>query len=172
MNNESIENLKGVGDAMASRLQRLGIQTIDDLLEHFPLRYEDRSRLVKINQLRHGEFATFTATKERGDLQRVRGKSLARVWVRDETGVAVLVWFNQPYRATAWKSGAKLMVYGKVNRFRDNLQIEAPEIDPVSDAELLNSARIVPVYPLTQGIGARVLRKLISVALHSGRRVI
>ena len=171
MGKESIKNLKGVGDAMASRLQRLGIHTIDDLLEHFPLRYEDRSRLAKINQLHHGDFATFTATVERGDLQRVRGKSLARVWVRDETGVAVLVWFNQPYRATAWKIGAKLMVYGKVNRFRDNLQIEAPEVDPVSDAELLNSARIVPVYPLTQGLGARVLRKLISAALHSGRRI-
>ena len=47
MSNESITNLKGVGDAMASRLQRLGIHTIDDLLEHFPLRYEDRSRLIK-----------------------------------------------------------------------------------------------------------------------------
>jgi ATP-dependent DNA helicase RecG len=171
MGKKSIKNLKGVGDAMASRLQRLGIHTIDDLLEHFPLRYEDRSRLVKINQLRHGDFATFTATMERGDLHRVRGKSLARVWVRDETGVAVLVWFNQPYRATTWKSGAKLMVYGKVNRFRDNLQIEAPEVDPVSDAELLNSARIVPVYPLTQGLGARVLRKLISAALHSERQI-
>ena len=156
---------------MASRLQRLGIQTIDDLLEHFPLRYEDRSRLVKINQLRHGDFATFTATVERGDLQRVRGKSLARVWVRDETGVAVLVWFNQPYRATAWKSGAKLMIYGKVNRFRDTLQIEAPEVDPVSDTELLNSARIVPVYPLTQGLGARILRKLIFTVLHSERQI-
>ena len=171
MSKESIINLKGVGDAMASRMQRLGIHTIDDLLEHFPLRYEDRSQLVKINQLRHGDFMTFTATMERGDLQRVRGKSLARVWVRDETGVAVLVWFNQPYRATAWKSGAKLMVYGKVNRFRDNLQIEAPEVDPVSDAELLNSARIVPVYPMTQGLGARVLRKLISTALHSERQI-
>ena len=171
MGKESIKNLKGVGEAMAFRLQRLGIHTIDDLLEHFPLRYEDRSRLIQINQLRHGDFATFTATVERGDVQRVRGKSLARVFVQDETGIAVLVWFNQPYRATAWKSGAKLMVYGKVNRFRDNLQIEAPEVDPVSDAELLNSARIVPVYPLTQGLGARVLRKLISAALHTERQI-
>ena len=84
MGKESIKNLKGVGEAMAFRLQRLGIHTIDDLLEHFPLRYEDRSRLIQINQLRHGDFATFTATVERGDVQRVRGKSLARVFVQDE----------------------------------------------------------------------------------------
>ena len=166
MLDDPIQSLKGVGEALSNRLEKIGIRTIGDLLEHFPLRYEDRARLLKINELNHGGFATFDATVEKGEVQRVRGKSIARLWVRDETGSALLVWFNQPYRATAWKNGAKVVVYGKVIRFKDIVQIETPEVDLVSDKELLNSARIVPIYPLTQGIGARTLRKLMAVALH------
>ena len=166
MLDDPIQSLKGVGEALSNRLEKIGIRTIGDLLEHFPLRYEDRARLLKINELNHGGFATFDATVEKGEVQRVRGKSIARLWVRDETGSALLVWFNQPYRATAWKNGAKVVVYGKVIRFKDIVQIETPEVDLVSDKELLNSARIVPIYPLTQGIGARTLRKLMAAALH------
>lgn len=162
-----ITSLKGVGEALAIRFQRLGIHHVNDLIEHFPQRYEDRSCLLTINQLCHGVFASFSATVEKGDVQRVRGKTISRLWVRDETGVAVLVWFNQPYRATAWKRGTKVIVYGKVNRFRELLQVESPEVDLADAAELLNSTRIVPIYPLTQGLGARTLRKLIAGALHA-----
>ncbi|MHC1758487.1 MAG: ATP-dependent DNA helicase RecG [Negativicutes bacterium] len=166
MFDDPIQSLKGVGEALSNRLEKIGIRTIGDLLEHFPLRYEDRTRLLQINELHHGEFATFDATVERGEVQRIRGKSIARLWVRDDTGSAALIWFNQPYRATAWKTGAKVVVYGKVNRFKDKVQLETPEVDLVSDRELLNSARIVPIYPLTQGVGARTLRKLMATALH------
>jgi ATP-dependent DNA helicase RecG len=166
MFDDPIQSLKGVGTALAVRMERLGIRTVGELLEHFPLRYEDRTHLYKISELRHGDFATFDATVERGEVQRIRGKSIARLWVRDETGSAALVWFNQPYRATAWKTGVRVMVYGKVSRFRDMVQLETPDVDVFSGAELLNSARIVPVYPLTQGLGARTLRKLIAAALH------
>ncbi|NMC33131.1 MAG: ATP-dependent DNA helicase RecG [Veillonellaceae bacterium] len=162
-----ITSLKGVGEALAIRFQRLGIHHVNDLIEHFPQRYEDRSCLLTINQLCHGVFASFSATVEKGDVQRVRGKTISRLWVRDETGVAVLIWFNQPYRATAWKRGTKVIVYGKVNRFRELLQVESPEVDLADAAELLNSTRIVPIYPLTQGLGARTLRKLIAGALHA-----
>jgi ATP-dependent DNA helicase RecG len=162
-----ITSLKGVGEALAIRFQRLGIHHVNDLIEHFPQRYEDRSCLLTINQLCHGVFASFSATVEKGDVQRVRGKTISRLWVRDETGVAVLVWFNQPYRATAWKRGTKVIVYGKVNRFRELLQVESPEVDLADAAERLNSTRIVPIYPLTQGLGARTLRKLIAGALHA-----
>jgi ATP-dependent DNA helicase RecG len=166
MFDDPIQSLKGVGAALAVRMERLGIRTVGELLEHFPLRYEDRTRLYKISELRHGDFATFDATVERGEVQRIRGKSIARLWVRDETGSAALVWFNQPYRATAWKSGVRVMVYGKVSRFRDMVQLETPDVDVFSGTELLNSARIVPVYPLTQGLGARTLRKMMAAALH------
>src|SRR5665647_1486538 len=153
MNEKPVHTLKSVGAAVVAKLNRLGIITIGDLLGHFPLRYEDRTQLRKIDEIRHGEFATFTATVERGEVHRVRGKSIARLWIRDDTGQAVLVWFNQPYRATNWKPGVKVTVYGKVNRFRDIVQIETPEVDVISQTESLNSARIVPIYPLTQGLG-------------------
>jgi len=167
MDDKPVQTLKGVGDAIAVTLGRMGIHTVGELLEHFPIRYEDRTQLRKINDIRSGEFVTFDATVERGEVNRIRGKSIARLWVRDETGQVVLVWFNQPYRATTWKPGVKVMVYGKVNRFRDTVQIETPEVDAMSHSESLNTARIVPVYPLTQGLGARTLRKLMAAALET-----
>lgn len=164
-----ITSLKGVGEALAVRFQRLGIHHVNDLIEHFPQRYEDRSCLLTISQLCPGVFASFSATVDHGEVQRVRGKTISRLWVRDETGVAVLIWFNQPYRATAWKRGTKIIVYGKINRFRELWQVESPEVDLADAAELLNSTRIVPIYPLTQGLGARTLRKLIAGALHAAQ---
>jgi len=167
MNNQSITALKGVGDAISKRLARLGIITIGELLEHFPRRYEDRSTQCKISQIRPGGVAAFTAVVEKGELQFVRGKSIARLWVRDETGLAVLVWFNQPYRTKTWKVGDRVLVYGKAIWFRDCIQIESPEVENESAQDSFNTARIVPIYPLTQGVAARVMRKLIAAALQS-----
>ena len=151
MNDHSVKTLKGVGDALAAKLHRLGITYIEDLLEHYPRRYEDRSRLATISQMVHGEFASFAATVVRGEVNRVRGKSIARLIVDDGSGQAVLVWFNQPYRATSWKPGSDILVYGRANRFRNTLQIETPEVDVADTADSLVSARIVPVYPIDAG---------------------
>ena len=162
---QKVTVLKGVGAVVEQHLARLAISTVGDLLEHFPRRYEDRSRMRRISELVAGEFATFSAVVLRSELQRMRGKSIARVWVGDETGKAVLVWFNQPYRAKTWKSGTHLIIYGRAARFREVLQIESPEVDAEANQDSLNMARIVPIYPLTQGIGSRVLRKLIAEAI-------
>ena len=165
MTNIPITTLKGVGDALAAKLSRLGITCVNDILEHYPRRYEDRSCLRTVAEMVHGEFATFAANVIRGEVNRVRGKSIARLIVGDHTGQAVLVWFNQPYRATSWKPGSSVLVYGRASRFRNTLQIESPEIDSSEPSDSLNVARIVPIYPLTQGLGSRVLRKLIAAAL-------
>jgi len=162
---QSVSKLKGVGAVVGQHLARLGITTVGELLEHYPRRYEDRSRLRTISEIGPGELATFAAVVERSEVQRVRGKSVARVWVADATGRAVLVWFNQPYRAKTWQSGARLIVYGKTSRYRDALQVDSPEVDMQAELDSLNTARIVPIYPLTQGIGSRVLRKLIAEAI-------
>lgn len=161
----SVQTLTGVGASTAAKLNRMGIHTISELLEHFPLRYEDRTQRKNIIDLQHGEFATFTATIMRGELHQLKGKSIARVSVRDDNGQALLVWFNQPYRVKAWKPDTEVTVYGRVNRFRDTVQIEAPEVETITQSESLNSDRIVPVYPLTQGLGAKALRKLMAAAL-------
>ena len=85
--------LKGVGAVVGQHLSRLGITTVGDLLEHFPRRYEDRSQLRTIREIVAGQVATFAAVVERAEVQRVRGKSLARVWVsgRHWSGCAGLV---------------------------------------------------------------------------------
>jgi ATP-dependent DNA helicase RecG len=169
MNNQPVMTLKGVGDAVGKRLADLGITTVGELLEHFPRRYEDRSLQRYINQIRSGEFSTFSAVVEKSELKHLRGKSIAKLWVRDSTGSAELVWFNQPYRTKAWKPGAKILVYGKASRFGEIIQFDNPEVEIESDSVSLHIARIVPVYPLTQGIASRTLRKLIAAALQSAQ---
>lgn len=166
MLNDPVYTLKGIGKVAASAMDKLNIHTVGDLLEHYPLRYEDRSRIKKIGELQNGEFASFAAEVTKGELQRTRGKVIARLWVKDETGIAVLTWFNQPYRTKSWKPGSLIMVYGKVNYFRNEVQVETPEVDCYSDGQLLNLGRIVPIYPLTEGIGPRILRKAIASALN------
>jgi ATP-dependent DNA helicase RecG len=165
MTNLSVQSLKGIGASTATLLANLGIQTVSDLLEHFPLRYEDRTQRKSISELLHGEFGAFVATVTRGEVQRIKGKSIARLFVRDESGEAVLIWFNQPYRATTWKPGTRILVYGKANRFRDKIQIETPEVDSAAAMNSLNLSRIVPIYPSTQGLSARALRKMIAAGL-------
>lgn len=166
---DSVSGLRGVGDRLTASLSKMGVRTVGDLLEHYPVRYEDRTLRRRISEMRQGESVTFDAVVIRGELQRARGKSIARLHVRDETGQAVLVWFNQPYRATQWKSQSRITVFGRVNRFRDAVHIELPEVEPISAAGSLIADRIVPVYPLTQGLGARTLRKLIDSALACSR---
>lgn len=161
----SVKKLKGVGDVVAARLAKLGISTVNDLLEHFPRRYEDRTMRKNINEIEHGEYATFLATVLHGEVSRLGGRSLARVTVSDNSGQAVLIWFNQPYRANQLKKGAVIGVYGRANRSRGQLQVESPDVDVADAEDSLNTDRIVPIYPLTQGLGSRAFRKLIKAAL-------
>lgn len=165
MNGIPVTTLKGVGAAVAARLAKLDIFTTDDLLQHFPRRYEDRTNRKNIGEIVQGEYVTFSATVLRGELSRVHGKSISKLTVSDSTGQATLVWFNQPYRAKQWKRGDTIQVYGRAEYARGGLQFETPEVDAADGDETLHMDRIVPVYPLTQGIGARVLRKLIMAAL-------
>lgn len=162
-----VKSLKGVGDAVAGRLAKLGIVTVNDLLEHFPRRYEDRSQRKTIREIVPGEFALFTATVLRGEINRIHARVIVRLHVADSTGQAVLVWFNQPYRTNQWKPGMKIRAYGRASYGRGALQIESPEVDLDDGDESLHSDRIVPIYRLTQGLGSRTLRKLISMALDS-----
>lgn len=164
---QSVVTLPGIGKAVASHLARIGVTTVGDLVEHFPRRYEDRTSLLKLAQFRHGETGYFEATVIRGDSFRSRtgNKTISRVFVSDETANAVLVWFNQPYRAQAWKSGTRVNIFGKANRRGFQLEFDNPDIETEPDSETLHLGRIVPVYPSTHGISSKMLRRFVYEAL-------
>lgn len=153
--------LSGVREAMAERLARLGIETVSDLLYHFPHRYEDYSALKKISQLEYGEEATIMGTIwERHERDSRRGKRLTTCLISDGTGTVQATWFNLPlYLVRQLREGEKLVFSGRVAQYLGRPTFEHPDWEPV-DQELIHTGRLVPIYPLTEGVGPRWLRRV------------
>ncbi|MDR3564832.1 MAG: ATP-dependent DNA helicase RecG [Negativicutes bacterium] len=162
----SIKYMKGVGPAKATMLTKLNIFTVGDLLQHYPRRYEDRSQLKPIRLLTDNEVQTFRASVAQvQDSKPRRGLTITKITVRDDSGSAQLVWFNQPYIKKWFKAGMELILTGKVENRFGQIQISHPEIEVVDGADLLHTGRIVPVYPASESIGQRWLRTLLRQAL-------
>ncbi len=158
----SVTRLQSVGPAHARRLQKLGIYTISDLLYHFPRRYDDYSQLKTINQLVYGEEVTLLVTIcEAHTRETYRGgMTVTTVLLADTTGKITATFFNQPYLQQQFRPGRRIVISGRVEQDLGRLVFKHPEWEPLSK-ELLHTARIVPVYPATEGITQRWLRRLI-----------
>ncbi|MDQ7824620.1 MAG: ATP-dependent DNA helicase RecG [Candidatus Eremiobacteraeota bacterium] len=157
-----IQYAKGVGPQLAKRLACLGLTTIEDLLFHFPRRYEDRSRMSLIADAEDGAFQTVYGTVVGKSETRIKRRlTITKVIINDGSAPLVLVWFNQPFRASSLAKGTRLYATGKVERRFRELQMNNPEYEIESDEDTLHTARIVPVYPLTEHLSQKVLRKII-----------
>ncbi|HNS49665.1 MAG TPA: ATP-dependent DNA helicase RecG [Anaerolineae bacterium] len=156
-----VSALPGVKSAYAQKLGRLGIITVNDLLHHYPHRYEDYSSLKAISHLMYGEETTVIATVIAVNSRETRsGGSIVRCTVSDGTGSIDAVWFNQPFLARQMREGRKVVLSGRVAEYLGHLSLQSPAWEPL-ESDLIHTGRLVPVYPLTSGIGARWLRKLI-----------
>ena len=152
--------LQGVGPRQAERLAKLGIHTIRDMLYFFPRRYDDYSQLKPINRLEHGEEVTIIAQVWDAGARETRGGGVIfKATLSDGTGFIEATWFNQPYLADRIKRGQQIVISGKVDEYLGRLCFTSPEWEPL-EQELLHTARLVPVYPLTAGLSARRLRRL------------
>lgn len=163
---KSVQYIKGIGPQRADMLAKLGIFTLGQLLEHYPRRYEDRSRLKLINQLEHKAVETVTGkvvgTEE---IKPRRGLTITKIAVADDTGVAYGVWFNQAYVRKQYKTGDRVILSGRVERRNREVQILEPEIELIDKGEAIHTGRIVPVYPLAENLSQRVFRTIIKQAL-------
>ncbi|MCK4518901.1 MAG: DNA helicase RecG, partial [Candidatus Omnitrophica bacterium] len=165
---KSAQYVKGVGPKKIKILNSLDIQTVKDLLYHFPFRYEDRSRLKTISTLKPGQYQSLKAEVLAMGVRRAgSGRGIFEMAVGDDTGKLFTVWFNQPYMKNYFKAGDKLFLYGKVEK-RKRLEIINPECELIPDDDkgvTIHTGRTVPIYPLTRGIGQRTLRKIIFTAI-------
>jgi len=164
----SVRFMKGVGPSKAKLFLNLGIETIEDMLNFFPKRYEDRRALTPIAQVNVGQPQTVTGKVLRKASRKSwhTKKHVLEVILDDQTGRISCTWFNQPYLENYFQKGKTVICYGKVDEYRNNLQMISPEYEIIDDEdESLSIKRIVPIYPLTRGVGQRFLRKIINNCL-------
>ena len=154
--------VKGVGPSRLSVLNRLGIETIQDLLYCFPRRHEDRSRIKKVGEIRPWNLETIKVkVLTFGERISKKGMNIFQVAVGDSTGVIHATWFNQPYMKDKFKIGQELILYGKVERY-NFLQINNPEYEILTGTkeDMVHMGRIVPIYPLTANLNQRWFRNI------------
>ncbi len=163
--------VKGVGPRLAEKLSRLGIVTVEDLLFHLPSRYEDRRDVTEIRGLEPGEKAAVIAeimalgASERRGVGRMFHMALA-----DGTGVMTLAWFRYSgdWLETRFKKGDRVIASGKVTSFRGELAMNHPEVERLDeDDDFSSSPGVLPVYPLTEGVHQKTMRKIVANALEA-----
>lgn len=158
-----IESLPKTHKPHIAALKKLGILTVQGLLLHFPRRYLDFSKLEKIKNIQAGQNVTIKGTiKSIGSRFSFRGRmSLAEAVVSDETGSIKVVWFNQPYLAGALRKGDEIFLAGQPDLYNFSLQLTNPIYEKMSDFPV-HTARLVPVYPLTQGLYPKTFRNFVA----------
>ncbi|KEY57235.1 ATP-dependent DNA helicase RecG [Serratia sp. DD3] len=161
-----ITTLSGVGASQAKKLAKIGLHTLQDLLLHLPLRYEDRTRLYLINALLPGLFATVEGEILRCDISFGRRRMLV-CQISDGSGILTMRFFN--FNAAMKNSlaiGRRITAYGEVKRGAHGAEIIHPEYriqGEKSDVELQEA--LTPVYSTTEGVRQATLRKLTDQAL-------
>jgi ATP-dependent DNA helicase RecG len=157
--------LKGVGPKIARKLEKLGAQTIYDLLYLFPRRYDDYTLMKPINRLNYGEQVTVIGTIWQTRAKRMRGnQTLVQAVINDGTGSVQATWFNQPWLTKQLPAGMQIVLSGKVDQFLGRPVFNSPEWEPL-ELEPLRTRRIVPVYPLTEGLGSHRMREIMDGAV-------
>jgi ATP-dependent DNA helicase RecG len=158
--------LKGVGAALAEKLAKVGLETLQDVLFHLPLRYQDRTRIVPIGELRPGQDAVVEGVVLGADIVMGRRRSLL-VRLQDGSGTLSLrfYYFNQAQKE-AMKRGTHLRCYGEVRAGSSGLEIYHPEYRALVGSEPLAVAQtLTPIYPTTEGLTQARLRQLSEQAL-------
>jgi ATP-dependent DNA helicase RecG len=170
----SVEQLKGVGPRLRERLQRLGIETVQDLLFHLPLRYQDRSRLRPLDALVANEEALVAGWVSDAQITHARRRSL-KVRLEDGRGALLLRFFHfARSQVEAMRPGRHLRCFGEVRQGPQMLEMVHPELlpddaDADADAEAV-APTLTPVYPATEGLQQASLRALTEQALERLRR--
>ncbi len=168
---QPVATLRGAGPSVASRLARLGITTIADLLAHYPRDYEDRSVYIPFSRFAEGGSVHTIALVSSHEWFGFGRMKTLKILVRDESSEAALLCFNRPFLEKTLPIGARVIVHGK-------FQFRFGEIQSSSfDAERLDEGTspatgLLPLYPLTEGLVQGVMRRLMRAAIDMyGRRV-
>jgi ATP-dependent DNA helicase RecG len=163
---EPVTTLSGVGPALEKKLDRLSIHSVQDLLFLLPLRYEDRTRLVDIGSLRHGQRVTIEGEIELGEIV-YRKRRMLLCHLADGTGSILLRFFHfSKSQADGLRRGTRVRCFGEARKGPAGLEMVHPEYRRLAEGEepaLENS--LTPVYPTTEGLQQLRLRRLVDLSL-------
>jgi ATP-dependent DNA helicase RecG len=160
-----LTDLRGVGPRLESRLHDYGIQRVEDLLFHLPLRYQDRTRTTPAAALRGGMEAVVEGTVLRSEVAFGRRRSLLTT-LRDDSGVVSLRFFHfTAAQRRALAPGVRLRCFGQVRPGREGPELIHPEYRTCEQPGESGETRLTPIYPTTEGIGQLQWRKLCTQAV-------
>ena len=170
-----LADLEHVTSSVARRLATFGLETVGDLIEHFPRRYEDFRDRKQIRDLKVGEEATVRGEVVRVSADRTarRRVDVVRVLLRDDTGAVEAVWFNQRYLSRVLQEGMKLSLRGtfRPQGGRQSFVVKGHEILDEEDGEGVHTEGVVPVYPASEQVSAKLLRGLVRAVAPVMRRL-
>lgn len=169
--------ITGIGPKLASMLEKRDIRTVEDALYYMPLRYEDRRELVPISRLTAGQSAVFFGRIISADQVTTRGgRRVFEAIVGDDSGTITFKWFNAnaTWMRRTWKVGREGVFSGEVNQFGYQREVHHPDVEWLPEgadlkgvlaADPANFGRIVPVYPLTEGLHQKTMRRVMREVL-------
>ncbi len=163
-----IKFIKGIGEARASAFARLGVETASDLLSFYPLRYEERGKIIKIHDALDNELVSCVVTVRQTSIpKQIRGKlNVFRSSVFDESGSLDLVFFNCPFVAKSLTPNRKFRIFGRVKNGLRGKEMISPKLEPILDGVEL--PYYVPIYrvspPLTQKVVMNAVSEILPLA--------
>ncbi len=160
-----VTSLRGISSALAAKFAKLGVATIRDMLYFFPNRHLDYSQQRPIAGLEVDTEQTIVANVWEAREVRLGLRKGTEAVVGDATGNIRVVWFNQPYLAKKLKTNDRIVISGKGTLFKGSKVFSSPEWELVESQDLLHTGRLVPIYPLTQGLYPRQVRTLVKAAV-------
>jgi len=165
-----IEQIPGIGEYYLRKLKKLEIKTVENLVTHFPFRYDDFSALIPISNLSDGQIVTL-----QGNIWSIRnlrsrtGKFLTLATLADQTGTIDIVWFNQAYITKTLKPGTFVSVSGKVQIEYKKPKLLSPAYEILREraqlSKTVHTGRLIPIYPETEGLTSKWLRAKIASIL-------
>jgi len=163
-----IEQLAGVGPKIAQRFKKLGLETISDLILHYPIRYDDFSQIKQIGQLRP---RTIEKVCIKGKILQTKNQKspkgrmfLTYALIADNSGSIKAVWFNQPFLTKTLRKGEEYVFAGRLTYQDGSLVISNPSYE--------QEAVILPVYPETRGLTSKYIRKIIKPLLFLAKKIV
>lgn len=166
LGDSSVKVLSGIGPARVKAYQKLGINTVSDLIYHFPRAYENRGDIKLLSDCVSGDKAALemvVGTVPKKTMIR-RGMTLLKFTAFDESGSCEITFYNQNYLADKFPLGATFRFYGQVERVGKRYKMNTPAYEMIIEGEELKP--LVPVYPLTEGISKNRIAADIESALN------